>query len=64
MIIPVRCFTCGKVIGHLYEPYRRRVEEMGEAPKEAMDALGMDNYCCRRIFLAHVPLIDEIMRYG
>jgi DNA-directed RNA polymerase I, II, and III subunit RPABC5 len=21
MIIPIRCFTCGKVIAHLWEPY-------------------------------------------
>jgi len=63
MIIPVRCFTCGKVIGHLYEQYKRRIDEMGEAPKEVMDSLGLKNYCCRRIFVAHVNLIDEIMRY-
>lgn len=63
MIIPVRCFTCGKVIGHLYDPYTRRVKEMGESPKDVMDSLGLNNYCCRRIFLTHVDLIDDIMRY-
>jgi DNA-directed RNA polymerase I, II, and III subunit RPABC5 len=26
MIIPVRCFTCNKVIGHLYEEYQNRVQ--------------------------------------
>ncbi len=63
MIIPVRCFTCGKVIGHLYDQYKRRVDDMGESAKDVMDSLGLKNYCCRRIFLAHVELIDEIIRY-
>ena len=26
MIIPVRCFTCNKVIGNLYEEYQNRVQ--------------------------------------
>ncbi len=63
MIIPVRCYTCGKVIGHLYEQYKYRINEMGENSKEAMDSLKLENYCCRRIFLAHVDLIDDLMKY-
>lgn len=62
MIIPVRCFSCGKVIGGLYETYVHMVED-GKSPREALDTLGIDRYCCRRIFLAHVPLIDEVMPY-
>jgi DNA-directed RNA polymerase subunit N (RpoN/RPB10) len=27
MIIPVRCFTCGKVIGDKWTTYQKRVEE-------------------------------------
>ena len=62
MIIPVRCFSCGKVIGGLYETYIHMVED-GKSPRESLDELGIDRYCCRRIFLAHVPLIDEVMPY-
>jgi len=62
MIIPVRCFTCGKVIGHLYEEYARRVEA-GEDPAKVMDEIGMNRYCCRRMFLSHVELIDEVMPF-
>lgn len=63
LIIPVRCFTCGKVIGGLYEEFLRRIQ-MGELPKEVLDSLGLERYCCRRIFLTHVELIDEISPYG
>ena len=27
MIIPVRCFTCNKVIGHMWNDYCKMVEE-------------------------------------
>lgn len=27
MIIPVRCFTCNKVVGHLWNDYVEMVEE-------------------------------------
>lgn len=63
MIIPVRCFTCGKVIGHLWEEYARRVAS-GENPGKALDDLGVRRYCCRRMFLSHVDLINEIVVYG
>jgi DNA-directed RNA polymerase I, II, and III subunit RPABC5 len=26
MLIPVRCFTCNKVIGHLWEPYVKKLQ--------------------------------------
>lgn len=28
MIIPVRCFTCGKVLANKWEYYQRRVKEL------------------------------------
>ncbi len=62
MIVPVRCFTCGKVIGNVYENYKSRVES-GEDPEEVMDDLGIERYCCRRMLLSHKDLIDEVMQY-
>jgi DNA-directed RNA polymerase subunit N len=62
MIIPIRCFTCGKVIGALYDQYKRRVDQ-GENPKEVLDSLGLNRYCCRRMIISHVDLIDEIMPF-
>lgn len=62
MIIPVRCFTCGKVIGHLYEEYARRTEA-GEPAQKVLDDLKLERYCCRRMLLSHVELIDEVMPF-
>ncbi|MCK5773482.1 MAG: DNA-directed RNA polymerase subunit N [Thermoplasmata archaeon] len=63
MIIPVRCFTCGKVIGQLYDEFNLRVQG-GEDAKKVLDELGLERYCCRRMFLTHVDLIDQIMPYS
>ena len=62
MIIPVRCFSCGKVIGDKWESYAHRVSA-GEHPKDVLDDLGLGRYCCRRMMLSHVDLIDEILKF-
>ena len=40
------CPSCGKTLGHLEEPYKRLLEQ-GKSRKEAMDILGILNFCCR-----------------
>ncbi|OYT42655.1 MAG: DNA-directed RNA polymerase subunit N [Candidatus Aenigmarchaeota archaeon ex4484_224] len=62
MIFPVRCFSCGKVIGHLWEEYQKRVEN-GEDPKKVLDDLGVTRYCCRQIFLTHQDLIKDVIKF-
>jgi len=60
MIIPVRCFTCGKVISHLWLIYIEELEKDKKTPKEILNELGLKRYCCRRMILSHVDLIDKI----
>ncbi|MEM2121163.1 MAG: DNA-directed RNA polymerase subunit N [Candidatus Woesearchaeota archaeon] len=62
MIIPIRCFSCGKPIAHLWEEYKKRVSS-GEDKKKVLDDLGLERYCCRAMFLGHVDLIDEIAKF-
>ncbi|GIQ82240.1 DNA-directed RNA polymerase, subunit N/Rpb10 [Kipferlia bialata] len=63
MLIPVRCFTCGKVVGNLYQKYQQLVTEEGMSKAEALDKLELDRYCCRRMILTHVELIDHLLMY-
>jgi DNA-directed RNA polymerase subunit N len=63
MIIPVRCFTCGKVVGSAYPEYKKRVE-MGEDSQKVLDDLGLERYCCRRMIVSHADLIGEIAPLG
>jgi DNA-directed RNA polymerase I, II, and III subunit RPABC5 len=67
MIIPVRCFTCGKVIGNKWTRYLELLGDRDEttlSPSEALTELGLTRYCCRRMLLTHVDLIDKLLLYG
>jgi DNA-directed RNA polymerase subunit N len=61
-MIPVRCFTCGKVVSSAYEEFKHR-SEAGEDPKKILDDLGMTRYCCRRMLLTHKEIIDDLNPY-
>ena len=37
MIIPVKCFTCGKVIGNMYEYYQKEVRKIKMARNMEVD---------------------------
>ena len=62
MIIPIRCVSCGKPVAHLWEEYLERTKN-GENTKKVLDALGLERYCCRALFLGHVDLIDTVARF-
>jgi DNA-directed RNA polymerase subunit N (RpoN/RPB10) len=76
MIIPVRCFTCGKVLANKWMKYLEEVKEL-ESKKsgdeselatnfdpilraEILDKLFIDRICCRRHLLSHCDIIDNI----
>ena len=59
MIIPIRCFTCGKVLGSIFEEYKKRVYINGEDPKKVLDDLGVKRYCCRRTLLSHPVFVKD-----
>ena len=62
MIIPVRCFGCGKTIGHMWEEYKKRIDS-GEEPGKVLNELGLERYCCRAILLGHIDLIEESSQF-
>lgn len=61
MIIPIRCFTCNKVIGNKWNEYLILKENFDD--KECLDKLKLNRYCCRRMILTHVELIDKLLKY-
>jgi DNA-directed RNA polymerase subunit N len=62
MIIPVRCFSCGGVIGGRYEEFEQRVKK-GEDAGKVLDSLGVTRYCCRRMLFSHVNLTKEVGKF-
>ena len=75
MIIPVRCFTCGKVLADKWNYYCKEVEKKQNQDSvlnvnsktmqkttegKVLDNLGLKRYCCRRMMISHVDLINII----
>ena len=62
MIIPIRCWSCGKPIAHLWEEFKEKRDNGGDV-KETLDKLGIERYCCRALFLGQVDLIEEVSKF-
>ena len=62
MIIPIRCFSCGKPIAHLWEKYKERIGK-GEEPGKVLDEIGLERYCCRAMFLGQEDMIEEVSKF-
>lgn len=55
MSIPIRCFTCNKVIANTWRRYQLLQAE-GVSDGDALDEVGLVRYCCRKTYLGHVEL--------
>jgi DNA-directed RNA polymerase subunit N len=62
MIVPVRCFGCGRPIGQLWEEYKRRVST-GEETGRVLTDLGLERYCCRAAMLGHADVLEEVSKF-
>jgi DNA-directed RNA polymerase subunit N len=61
MIIPIRCFSCGKPIAQLWEEFQERRKK--ESIKSVLDDFGLDRYCCRSQLMGQIDLIDTIGKF-
>lgn len=59
MLFPVRCVSCGKPIGQLWEEFKEKTNNRTENIKEVLDELKVERYCCRQQFMGHVELAEE-----
>jgi len=62
MIIPVRCFGCGKPIGQMWEEYKRRTSA-GEETGKVLTDLGLERYCCRAAMLGHADVLEDVSKF-
>ena len=74
MIIPIRCFTCGKVMADIsdyYEKEKNKLEETNDVDSAyknfekihtcaILDKLGLKRYCCRRNLISNIDMMDII----
>jgi DNA-directed RNA polymerase subunit N (RpoN/RPB10) len=80
MSLPVRCFSCNKVIGQYEVPFNDFMEQ-GETNftdeekkdietyrsvlrKKFLDSRKIERYCCRRMFLGYVNTLEMILPFS
>lgn len=62
-MFPQRCFTCNNFIGHKWDTYTSKKDNR-LCYKDVLDELGLNRICCRRMFLSHVDIIDDVVMYS
>jgi len=62
MPLPIRCFSCGKVVAR----YETKIEKMlkeGKKYSSIFEELGIDRYCCRSVVMTSVDLNEILIKY-
>jgi DNA-directed RNA polymerase subunit N (RpoN/RPB10) len=72
MIVPIRCFTCSKIIADKYDYYMEEMAKLEKTDdkdykyfskihtKRILDDLGLTRYCCRRMLISTSDLMAII----
>lgn len=63
MMVPVRCFTCGSVIGKHWKEFEAHAVDGEEDAGAVLDDLGVHRHCCRRMIVSHTDLVDVVAPY-
>ena len=58
MIIPIRCFTCGKVVANKWQTFQNKQKE-GIPNEQIFKDLDIKRYCPRIICVEISPLVDK-----
>lgn len=50
------------MIGDKFAPFQSRTSQ-GEDPQKVLDDLGLKRYCCRRMLISSVDVIDQVLPF-
>ena len=61
MLIPVRCFTCNKVLGNKWRRFKAGLRQK-KPVADVLDEMGLRRYCCRQILISNFDLLEDTNR--
>ncbi|OAG31623.1 DNA-directed RNA polymerases I, II, and III subunit RPABC5 [Nematocida displodere] len=62
MIIPIRCFTCGKELSGRWEEYTEMCTKSTDKAA-ILTELGLKRTCCRTVMLTTVDIMQKVLRF-
>lgn len=62
MLIPIRCFTCGKEVSSKWEEYNVLIAQTSNKAG-VLDHLGLKRPCCRTVMLTTVDIMQKILKF-
>jgi DNA-directed RNA polymerase I, II, and III subunit RPABC5 len=54
---PIRCYTCGKILGNKWITIEKMLNEKKKYP-EIYEFLDIKRYCCKRIIMTSVDIFE------
>ena len=63
MLLPIRCYTCGKVLGNLTDPWERYYKEEPTNWLPFFQRYNIQRYCCKRVLMSQVPDPNQDKHY-
>ncbi|MGB0780888.1 MAG: DNA-directed RNA polymerase subunit N [Candidatus Poseidoniaceae archaeon] len=50
-------------MAHKWDEFNNKLTE-GTSVDQALDEVGLERYCCRRMYVGHIDLIEEIVPFS
>lgn len=58
---PIRCFTCGKVLGNKWLVIDKLKQEEGWSYPDIFQKIGVTRYCCKKTVMTSVDSDDDAL---
>ena len=61
--LPGASASDASIVAHVWEEYNAKVDG-GMEPAQALDEVGLERYCCRRMYIGHIDLLEDVATYS
>jgi len=62
-MLPIRCFTCNKVLGRYNEVFEKFLENATDDFNQFFESMEIRRYCCKKIFMTHIDIFKDASQH-